>query len=103
MPASPSSPAPRSRRPVVSRPFQGEVDLYEPVKRFLEGLGYEVKGEVRGCDVVAIRRGGDQGETEPPIVVELKLAFTLGFVLQGVDRLALTDLVYLAVPARPDV
>ena len=31
-------------------------------------------------------------------MVELKLAFTLGFVLQGVDRLAVTDLVYLAVP-----
>jgi hypothetical protein len=62
---------------VVPRPFQGEVDLYEPVKRFLEGLGYEVKGEVHGCGVVAVRQGGDQGETEPPIVVELKLAFTL--------------------------
>jgi hypothetical protein len=78
--------------------------MYDPVKRFLEGLGYEVKGEVHGCDVVAVRRGGDQGKTEPPIVVELKLAFTLGFVLQGVDRFAVTELVYLAasaVSARP--
>ena len=66
---------------------------------FLEDLGYEVKGEVRGCDVVAIRPGGG-GPVDPPVVVELKLAFTLGFVLQGVDRLAITDLVYLAVPAR---
>jgi hypothetical protein len=74
--------------------------LYEPVKRFLEDLGYEVKGEVRGCDVVAVRPGGG-GPVDPLIVVELKLAFTLGFVLQGVDRLAITDLVYLAVPARP--
>src|SRR4051812_48175667 len=98
----PSTSAPsRSRRLATSRPFGGEVDLYEPVKRFLEDLGYEVKGEVRGCDVVAVRRGAD-GEVEPPIVVELKLAFTLGFVLQGVDRLALTELVYLAVPARPE-
>jgi hypothetical protein len=32
-------------------------------------------------------------------VVALKLAFTLAFVLQGVDRLAVTDHVYLAVPA----
>src|SRR4051812_19864567 len=100
MPAS-SSPAPRSHRPVVPRPFQGEVDLYEPVKRFLEDLGYEAKGEVQGCGLVAVRQGGD-GEAEPPIVVELKLALTLGLVLQGVDRLAVTDLVYLAVPARPD-
>jgi hypothetical protein len=71
-----------------------ESDLYPAVKAFLEGQGYEVKGEVRGCDVVATR--GD----EPPVIVELKLAFSLGLLLQGVDRLSLTDRVYLAVP-RP--
>jgi hypothetical protein len=49
-----ASPSYGSRRPAVSRPFRGEVDLYEPVKRFLEHLGDEVKGEVRGCDVVAV-------------------------------------------------
>jgi hypothetical protein len=72
-----------------------EVGLYAPVKKFLEQCGYEVKGEVRGCDLVA-RRGG-----EPPVVVELKLRFSLSLVLQGIDRLALTERVYLAVP-RPD-
>jgi hypothetical protein len=72
------------------------VDLYGSVKRFLEGRGYSVKGEVRGCDVVAVR-----GADEPPVVVEMKLAFTLSLVLQGVDRLAVTDLVYLALPAVP--
>jgi hypothetical protein len=92
-----------SRRPSFLRSFSREQDLYEPVKRFLEDLGYEVKGEVRGCDVVAVRRHGADGAAEPPIVVELKLAFTLGFVLQGVDRLAVTDLVYLAAPTAPPV
>ncbi len=72
-----------------------ESDLYAPVKALLEGQGYVVKGEVRGCDVVAVRGA------EPPVVVELKRAFGLGLVLQGVDRLALTDLVYLAVGAWP--
>jgi hypothetical protein len=72
-----------------------EAALYAPVKEFLERQGYEVKGEVRGCDVVA--RRGD----EPPIIVELKLRFNLALVLQGIDRLALTERVYLAVP-RPD-
>ena len=50
-----------------------ESSLYLPVKRFLEKLGFEVKGEVCGCDLVALREG------EPPVVVigELKLAFTL--------------------------
>jgi hypothetical protein len=71
-----------------------EAALYAPVKEFLERQGYEVKGEVRGCDLVA--RRGD----EPPVIVELKLRFSLPLVLQGIDRLALTDRVYLAVP-RP--
>jgi hypothetical protein len=81
----------RHRRP---RPFRREADLYGPVKRFLEAAGWVVKAEVEGCDVVGVR-----GEAEPPVVVELKLAFTLGLLLQGVDRLALTELVYLALPA----
>src|SRR5215475_6370481 len=42
---------------------QSETSLYGPVKRYLETLGYAVKGEVCGCDLVAIR--GD----EPPVVV----------------------------------
>jgi len=72
-----------------------EAALYRPVKHFLESCGYQVKGEVRGCDLVA--RRGD----EPPVIVELKLRFTLALVLQGVDRLAITDRVYLAVPRPP--
>ncbi len=54
-----------------------EASLYAPVKRFLERLGYEVKGEVRGCDLVA--RRGD----EPPVIVELKLRFNLALVFRG--------------------
>ncbi|PLS21871.1 DUF2161 domain-containing phosphodiesterase [Neptunicoccus cionae] len=70
-----------------------ETDLYEPVKAFLEGQGYEVKAEVRDCDVVAVR--GD----EDPVVVELKLQLSLALLMQGVDRQAITDAVYVAVPA----
>jgi hypothetical protein len=72
-----------------------ETELYGPVKALLEAQGYVVKGEVVGCDVVAVR--GD----EPPVVVELKRAFGLALVLQGIDRLAMTDAVYLAVGAWP--
>ena len=63
------------------------------MKRFLEGLGFAAKGEVGGCDVVALGAG------EPPIVVvcELKLTFTLDLVLQGVDRAGSCDEVWLAV------
>lgn len=72
-----------------------ESDLYAPVKALLEGQGYSVKGEVRGCDVVAVR-----GE-EPPVIVELKRSFGIGLVLQGVNRLKLSDTVYLAVGTWP--
>lgn len=74
---------------------QPETALYGPVKALLEAQGYDVKGEIVGCDVVGVR--GD----EPPVIVELKRAFGLELVLQGIDRLALTDHVYLAVGAWP--
>lgn len=77
------------------KPPPTEAALYAPVKRFLEAQGYEVKAEVRGCDLVA--RRGD----EPPVIVELKLRFTLPLLLQGVDRLAISERVYLAVPRPP--
>ena len=78
-----------------SKPLRAESELYAPVKRFLEARGLEAKGEVRGCDVVAV----SPAEPDLPVVVELKRAVTLAGVLQCVDRFAVTDLVYLAVPA----
>ena len=72
-----------------------ETDLYAPVKRFLEDLGYEVKAEVKGCDVVARKDDG------PLVIVELKRTLSLDLVLQGVARLSLSDTVYLAI-GRPD-
>lgn len=71
-----------------------ESDLYPPLKHFLESQGYEVKGEIQGCDVVAVR------SDEPPVVVELKLVLNLDLVLQAVDRFALTSKVYIGVPKR---
>ena len=77
------------------RALEPESSLYAPVKVLLEAQGYEVKAEVNGCDVVAVR--GD----EPPVIVELKRTFGLALVLQGIDRLALTDAVYVAVGVWP--
>lgn len=71
--------------------IQSETELYLPVKTYWETLGYEVKGEVKHCDMVAIR--GD----EPPIIIELKKTFNLPLVIQGIDRLQQADNVYLAV------
>ncbi len=71
-----------------------EADLYVPVKRFLEAQGYDVKGEVGAVDVMAVRAG------DPPLIVELKLGFTLALFHQGIDRLSVSDLVYVAVPEK---
>ena len=68
-----------------------ETDLYPAVKTFLEGQGYVVKSEVGAADVVAIRGG------EPPVIVELKLGFSLTLVHQCVARLGVSDDVYMAV------
>lgn len=72
-----------------------ETDLYAPVKRFFEDNGFEVKSEVMGCDVVA------QKDNAATVIIELKIAFSLELVLQGVDRQKLSDDVYLAVK-KPD-
>ncbi|WP_424944358.1 DUF2161 domain-containing phosphodiesterase [Aliiroseovarius crassostreae] len=69
-----------------------ETDLYAPVKTWLETLGYEVKSEVSGADVVALRDGQD------PLVVELKTGFSLTLLQQAVARQAISDHVYVAVP-----
>jgi hypothetical protein len=67
-----------------------EVDLYGPIKRFLEAQGYTAKGEIGACDIVAVREGAG------PLVVELKERLNLALVLQAVDRLSVSDVVYVA-------
>ncbi|WP_454850258.1 DUF2161 domain-containing phosphodiesterase [Rhizobium binxianense] len=69
-----------------------ETALYLPIKEFLQAAGYEVKGEVGGCDLVGL------SDAEPPVVVvcELKLSFNLELILQAVDRAAVSDEVWIA-------
>ncbi|MES2667048.1 MAG: DUF2161 family putative PD-(D/E)XK-type phosphodiesterase [Pseudomonadota bacterium] len=69
-----------------------EADLYPALKAYLEAQGYEVKAEVGACDILACRAG------DAPLVVEMKLTFSLSLVMQGVARQGLVDHVYLAVP-----
>ena len=75
-----------------------ESDLYFPVKHFLNDLGYSVKAEVKDCDVVAIKHASGE-RSESLLIVELKLKFSLELLLQGVNRQALCDNVYLAIGA----
>src|SRR5258706_2421477 len=91
----------RAKLPALSRACGTgvplETALYLPVKRFLENLGFTVKGEVGGCDLVALSAG------EPPIVVigELKLSFNLELLLQAVDLARACDEVLLASKKFP--
>lgn len=72
--------------------IQSETELYSPIKAFLEKLGYVVKSEIQRCDIVAIRE-----DEEEPLIVELKKSFNLSLLIQGMNRLKITDKVYLAV------
>ena len=70
-----------------------ETDLYEPIRAFLEEEGYQVQAEVKNCDIAAIKDG-------QLVIVELKKAFNLKLVYQGLERQSLTDQVFVAIP-RP--
>ena len=67
-----------------------ETDLYEPIRAFLEEEGYQVQAEVKHCDIAAEKNGR-------LVVVELKRAFGLKLVYQGLERQSLTDEVFVAM------
>ena len=70
-----------------------ETELYAPIKTYLQGQGYEVKAEIKDCDLVAVRG------LEEPVIIELKLSLSIALLMQGIDRQTITDAVYVAVPA----
>ena len=70
-----------------------EADLYEPIARHLDELGYTVRGEVMDCDITATR--GDE-----LVVIEMKRTFSTALLVQATKRQRITDSVYVAVP-RP--
>ena len=70
-----------------------ESDLYPPVKAWLEAHGFTVKGEICGCDMVALAPDGAL-----VVIAELKLMLSFDLILQAVERLAIADEVWIAVP-----
>lgn len=68
-----------------------ESDLYDPIKEYLDSLGYDTKGEVLSCDITAVK--GDE-----LIVIELKKGFTMELIYQALKRQKVADSVYVAVP-----
>lgn len=76
--------------------IKNETELYSPVKTYFESQGYEVKSEVKNCDLVAMIPG------EPAFtVVELKKTFNLQLVFQAIERLKLSESVYVAIEYNP--
>jgi hypothetical protein len=59
-----------------------ETSLYPAVKRFLEAASFDVKGEVEGCDIVAVR-----------------VAEGLALAIVEMNRMRAADELWLAVPA----
>jgi len=68
-----------------------EADLYAPIKGHFEGLGYVVRGEVRGCDMILSKDDNN-------FAVELKKSFNVTLLYQAMDRAKLTNGAYVAIP-----
>ncbi|MCP3739358.1 DUF2161 domain-containing phosphodiesterase [Rossellomorea sp. BNER] len=68
-----------------------EIDLYKPIQKYFTNKGYEVHGEVKHCDLAAIKG-------EELLIVELKRNLTVELLIQAAKRQRLTDLVYIAIP-----
>jgi hypothetical protein len=68
-----------------------EVDLYKPIQRYFSREGYEVYGEVRDCDMVAVKE-------DELVIVELKLTLSVDLLIQAAKRQKLTNQVYIAIP-----
>lgn len=78
-----------------------ESDLYAPVKAFLEARGYEVRGEVRGVDVLAVEPVTEGGWPRRVVAVELKANLCLDVLQQAMARMAGVDAVYVACGTPP--
>jgi len=67
-----------------------ETDLYRPVVEYLADQGYTAQGEVRQCDVAAVR------ESEL-VIVELKLRLSADALAQAARRQRIADAVWIAI------
>ncbi|MCL2235145.1 MAG: DUF2161 family putative PD-(D/E)XK-type phosphodiesterase [Defluviitaleaceae bacterium] len=68
-----------------------ETDMYQPLKAHFQGLGFDVKGEVKGLDIALVRDGQIWG-------VEMKKGFTVTLLYQALSRQKATNAVFVAIP-----
>ncbi len=73
--------------------IKAEKELYLPTRHFFEKQGFSVDGEVKNCDLVAIKN-------DIVVVAELKKTFNISLVYQLMERKNITPYVY-AVIFRP--
>jgi hypothetical protein len=71
-----------------------EVELYFPIKKCLESLGFLVQAEINHVDVIA-KKGTDL------VLVELKTNLNVHVIAQAIDRQSLTDFVYIGIKKPP--
>ncbi|HBG62572.1 MAG TPA: hypothetical protein DDX37_12190 [Candidatus Omnitrophica bacterium] len=77
--------------PTIKEDLMKEIEIYKPLKQYLEDNGYVVHSEVESIDVMAQK--GDE-----LLIVEMKTSFNLQLVYQLIERLKITDKVYACVP-----
>ena len=68
-----------------------EEDMYDLVSDYFQSLGYKVDGEVKACDVTALK-------DDTLVILELKKNLSVQLLLQAVKRQRLGDLTYIVVP-----
>ncbi|MCL1863529.1 MAG: DUF2161 family putative PD-(D/E)XK-type phosphodiesterase [Defluviitaleaceae bacterium] len=74
-----------------------ESDLYDPIKTLLISQGFIVRGEVKGCDIAAVRGEDENSELW---VVEMKLSANITLIYQAMERQTATPHIFIAIP-RP--
>ena len=70
-----------------------EIEMYKPLKKFLEKKGYTVRAEVENIDVMAKK-------DDEVLIIEMKTSFNLQLVYQLIERLKITDQVYAYIPLK---
>ena len=68
-----------------------ETDMYEPIKNLLQSQGFIVRGEVKSCDIAALK-----GDTL--WVVEMKLSANITLLYQAMERQTTANAVFIAIP-----
>ena len=71
-----------------------ERDMYEPLRDYLNGCGFDVRSEVNKCDLVAKR-------SDYLIIVEMKRHLSFDLLEQAIERQSYADAVYVCIPKPP--